>query len=91
MDNSMAYGLMIFFGLSILMLMVRGLKNALPPAISRAWTGIGIVILILVATRQTALIEQCGLNPHSAIHGVILCVLLLGVLEKMFGRLLEWP
>jgi len=91
MNNGIVPYLAMAFAIPLLMLLVRALKNALPEGVMKPWAWIAAAFVFVLAAEGTGLLQSIGIDPRSAMKGVLLCGLSLVLIEDGINRILRWP
>ena len=54
----------IALAIPLMMLLVGGVKNALPPGVSKGWAWLAAIFVFLLVAERTGLLESIGFDPR---------------------------
>ena len=90
MTNGFMGWIVIAFAIPLMMLLVGGVKNALPPGVSKGWAWLTAIFIFLLVAERSGLLESIGFDPRVAMKWLIVCGMGMAVLEECINRALPW-
>jgi hypothetical protein len=88
--NGLMGWIAIAFAIPLIMLLAGGVKNALPPGVSKGWAWLTAIFVFLLVADRTGLLESIGFDPRAAMKWLLVCGMGMVLLEERTNRALPW-